>query len=316
MAGAADDSLQHGARVHLSSHSIQDSSETKSKKKQRDIIKLNITRLVSLNARKSGDTNRCDIWGIAVTSTGHLLIADNTYKTVKILSPDNKLLSLLSLSSIPTDSLSNCPTGITIINDKTAAVCTDDGEIHILDIADPAAPFFQRSIPLGYDVTGMTLCINNLVVLCWGESEGIKLIDFDGQALWSVTEEHEGRQLFQSSRAAATRVFNDKTTIVVTDPDNDKLTVYDASDGDLITSVDVTGKGPHGVTTDGEGNIFVCYKTTGEICVWSADLTKCRVILTSSDLHGDPLVIVYSNSLNRLFISYESNDTVDQFQLS
>ena len=94
------------------------------------------------------------------------------------------------------------------------------------------------------------------------------------------------------------------------------LTLIDPNDGHLIETIDVKGKGPHGLTCDNDGNVYVCYWHSKEICVFSPDFEKSRTLLSSSDLRGGPQDIVYCGNSDVLYISYDDNDTLDCFELA
>ena len=68
----------------------------------------------------------CIINGMDIANNGNLLLADWNNKKVKVFSPDHKLNLTVPL----TDN----PFAIAVINDKTAAVSTNDKSLHILDI--------------------------------------------------------------------------------------------------------------------------------------------------------------------------------------
>lgn len=114
----------------------------------------------------------------------------------------------------------------------------------------------------------------------------MKLIDLTGQELWSIDSDQQGNKLFAKPRSAASNFINDTLRIIVTDWKKDTITLLDTRNGDLIETcvVDVQGKSPHGLTMDEEGNVYICYFNTNEICIYSADLKKSRILLSSSDL--------------------------------
>ena len=118
-----------------------------------------LIKLSSLNIRLKQDKMTCNTEGIAVTGKGVLLVSDDTNKSVKAFSPDNKLLSCLTLSA--------WPYGISVINVQTAAVSTMDNKLHILNISDPANISIDRSVSPGYRVIGETHYKDNLIVTSW-----------------------------------------------------------------------------------------------------------------------------------------------------
>lgn len=245
---------------------------------------------------------------MAVTRNNLILLADWDNRKVKTASPDNKLLSSLTLSGHPSD--------ITVINDTTAAVSTDDKKLYILDISDSGSLAIQRSVSLGYEAIGLVACNNYLVVIKWIEPRCVEMITVTGAELWSMSRDCNGQKLFYYPQFVTTNIINNKLTVIVTDWGKETITLLDAINEDAIKIIDVKGKDPHGLTVDNNGNVYVCCRRSGEICVWSGDFTQSRVLLSGSHLQPNLVDIVYRGKTDELFISYLGKNTVDRFQLS
>ena len=261
----------------------------------------------ALNPTLDEDEKPCKIGGIDITSNGTILLTDYTNRTVKAFSPDNQLLSSLSFVEVPSD--------ITVINDTTAAVSSHT-ELYILDISDLSSISVQRSVPLGYWIKAMTLCNDFLVVLKLSEPKCVKMIDLYGHELWSKATDHSGQDLFDKPFSLTVTMINDRTTILVTDWSKDTITLFDANNGDYIRTVDVKGKGPHGIIVDSDGNTYVSCFRKKELSVWSADFQQSRTVLTSKDLKLNPLYLVYNDNLNELYVSYKTTDKIDRIILN
>ena len=275
-------------------------------KKRSDISKISASKLSSLDIRLKQDKETCRAKYPAVTSKGVLLISDNSNKSVKAFSQVNKLLSCLTFS--------HATYGISVINDQTAAVSTSDKKIHILNISDPANISIDRYVSLGYWACGLTHYKDNLIVTNFDEPQCVKMIDLNGEEKWSISVDHKGQQLFDSPYSVTISTCNDTSTAVVSDWGKETLTLIDPNDGHLIKTIDVTGKDPHGLICDNDGDVYVCCCDTNEICVFSPDFEKSRILLSSSDLGGDPINIVYCGSSDVLYIAYYMNNTVDCFK--
>ena len=267
-----------------------------------------LIKLSSLDISLKQDKYKCYTEGIAVTEKGVLLVSDGSNKSVKAFSWDNKLLSCLTLSA--------CPYDISVINDQTAAVSTEDRKLHISNISNPANISIDRSVSLGYCVFGVTHYKGNLIVTSLSVPGSVKMIDLNGREQWSVSVDDKGQQLFDTPYAVTVTTSNDTSTVIVSDRGKHSLTVLDPNDGHLIKTVDVKGKQPYGLTTDKNGNVYVCYCNTKEICVFSPDFEKSRILLSSSELRGSPRHIVYCSNSDVLYIAYGYGDSVECFQLS
>ena len=273
----------------------------------RDITHIKATKMTPLNVKMADDEQTCNINGMSVTRNDILLLADWANKKVKAVSPDNKLLSSLTLSGQPN--------GITVIDDTTAVACTHE-KLHIVDISDPGSLVIQRSVSLRYTASSLAPCNNNLVVIKWGKPRCVKLITLTGAELWSVSTDDNGQQLFKYPHSVTTSIINDKLTVIVNDWGKNTITLLDANNRDVIKIVEEKGKGPYGLTVGNDGNVYVCYRSSREMCVWSADFSQSRILLSDRELQPNLRNIVYCDNTDEIFICYFESNTVDRFKLS
>ena len=274
---------------------------------KRRLSQIGITKMEPLNVKMAEDF-LCIINGMDIANNGNLLLADWNNKKVKVFSPDHKLNLTVALA--------DNPFAIAVINDKTAAVSTNDKSLHILDIEHSNSIQIQKSLYLGYLVTGMTPVNGNLVVTRWNKPASVKMIDISGREIWSVSNDQNGQTLFKKPRSVISYEINGQTMVVVTDWGKDTLTVLDAETGKIIKIIDVEERAPHGVTADKDGNIYVCYFHTKEICVWSKDFEESRILLSGNVLSSGPRDILYNEKTDELYVSYRITDQADRFQLS
>ena len=279
----------------------------KERKIQVDILKTRPSKLSPLIIKTEHDSNNCKVEGMDLTSNGHLVLGDWKNKKVKVFSPTNRFLSCTTLPGNPYDVL--------VLNDTTVMATTDEEKRYVIDISNPNDIYKDKQIPMGYCVTGMTACGNDMVVIRWNEPRCVKRIDMDGNEVWSTTTDKKGQHLFKTPYSVTSVIIDGQLVIIVTDWGKETLIFLDARNGDFIKNVNLKGFGPRGLTVDADNNIYVCYTKTAEICAWSADMKQSRVILPSSRLLEDPLDILYNDNTGELLVSYRSNDTIDRFQL-
>ena len=272
----------------------------------RDIAQITAKKLELFSVSTPDDKDTCIVHGMAVADNDILLVSDNGNKSLKIFSYDNKFLS-----SVPMHS--PC-FGVTVTSETTAVVSTYDNKLHYVDISDPSTATVQRSISLGYWVGGMTTYHDKLIVTSWNEPKSVKMIDMNGQELWSVSKGPDNQQLFDKPYAVVINKMNDTDTVIVSDWGKELLTILSTSNGTLLKTIDV--KSPHGLTVDNCDNIILCCKKNWEILVWSNDFTNSRILLAGQELRGYPCDIVYSCRAGELFVAYEKKNEVDRFQLS
>ena len=147
----------------------------------------------------------------------------------------------------------------------------------------------------------------------------VKLIDKTGRVYWSVSTDDQGQSLFIIPRYVTSDI--DRSTVTVTDHNNNTLTVLNGDTGDVIKRRSVKDKSPRGVTTGPSGNIYVCYSDTHEVAVLTGDLSEERLLLSQQDGLGYiPLSIAYDKSCGQLITSYNwlgsDRNSVDIFDLS
>ena len=256
----------------------------------------------------------CYIRGMAVTNNGTILLADFNNSNIRSVSPDDKVLSVLSLSSRPV--------AITVLGTTTAVVAAFDNTLYIINFTDNKTLSLRSESQLVYRIYAMVAYNGNLAVTRATSPETTQLITTDGRVLWSVPRDTTGPNLFDSPFGITITTITDTTAVVVvSDFEKNTLTLLEAQTGKFIRGIDVgEGKGPVGITTDSDGNVYVCYLYTDEIGVWSADLQESKILLSGGDQLGEgPCRIVYNAVNNSLYVSYSfvsgSGNTVDSFRL-
>ena len=314
----------------------------KLKPEQRNIATIKVTKLKPINAKVSSDERTCAIWGMSLTTDGSLVLMDATNLKIKLFAKDGTLISSHKFTS---DLAS-----VTMINDSRAVVCTrtfqdddtdkhdvsdddDDDEcidiglsgyaydeLQFLDISNPSYMSVQRSISVDFTITGVTAYDDNLVLgaykLIGDGPECVKMIDLNGFEIWSSEHDDKGEDIFERADSVAPITFDGNAAILVSDVIKNTLIVLDAATGKHIKTVNVEEKNPQGLTRDKDGNVYVCYWSTHEICVWSPDLEESRILLTRIDLQSNPKTILYDKTHDDLYVSYSDNtDFVDRFHL-
>ena len=290
-------------------HSSSLMMKTNPVSKPRDIAQISAKKLAKFNVSTPDDEGTCHVNGMAVADNDIVLVSDFGNKSLKIFSYDNKLLSSVPLHS-------SCY-GVTVTSGtSTAIVSTYDNKLHYVDISDPSSATVQRSISLGYGVMDVTTYHDKLVVTAWNEPKSVKMIDMNGQELWSVSKGPDNQQLFDKPYAVVMNKMNDTDTVIVSDWGKELLIILSTSNGTLLKTINMKGKAPLGLTLDNNGNIIVCCFDTREILIWSNDFTNSRILLAGQELRSDPCVIMYSCRSGELLVAYDETNEIDRFQLS
>lgn len=252
-----------------------------------------------------------DSWvtSIKVLKDGRRLIVDyNNYK-VKLFSHTMNILSSVKLSSYPWD--------VTMFNDQEAIVTTTGQQIVLVQILDSKLSV-KRMVKLSFAPYGIIKYKDKLIVTApWEEPASVNLIDTEGKVYWSVSTDAQGHPLFIRPWYMSNLDGHMKLSILVTDAKKDTITLLNGETGKIITRRQVEGKLSRGVTTDAGStcSIFVCYFSTKEVAILSADLSTERLLLSSQDMCGSPQAIAYDEMSDQLIISYWYDDKVETFQL-
>ena len=272
-----------------------------------DIGRIRAKKLPPLMINKADDEDTPNVNGMVATDNGILVVSDRINTVLKVFSAD-KLLSSVKLAH-------SCY-GVTVTEDKVAIVSTYDKKLHFLDIAELSSVSIQKSLSLNCWVVGITSYNGKLVVTRFDEPQSVKLINMDGQEVWSVSKGPDSQQLFAKPYDVVVQTIDGKDTVIVSDWGRESLTLLDASNGELLKVVYTKGKGPHGMTVDKFGNILVCYSFALEVHVYSSDFTKSAILLTKNDIHKNPTNLAYNRSTCTLFVGYRENKEIDRFKIS
>ena len=269
-----------------------------------DISQIAVTKLPRLNIRTPNDTEKCKVSGMAVTDNGTILISDFQNASLKIFL-QNKWLSSVTLSDFCYH--------ITVMKDNMAILGTFDKKLHFIDISDPSSALIQRTIYLNYWVVGLVTYNENLIVTAYDKLKSVKMIDMNGEELWSVSTGPDDQQLFVNPYAVVMNKMNGIETVIVSDWATEALTVLDVNNGTLLKTIDMKGKAPHGLTVDNKGNTFVCCCKTREICIWSNDFANSMNLNAELEFGHNPADILYNLATGELFVACYQNDEIDRF---
>ena len=263
------------------------------------------------------DKTTCRITGMAITEDSRILMADYNNSTVKMFSHGMQCLSSVSVLRRPWYmlwSFDSAPLTIAVISDREAVVTTTNHKLVLLDISGTQL-HIKATTQLSFDIRGITNYNDKLVISSDSPTPSVKLIDLTGKVHWSVPSDKQGMLLFRIPWYLASHKQGKVSTVIVTDCGNNRMTLLNGETGGVITRRRLRGRGPRGVTTDTDGNVYVCYYCTREVSVLSGDLSEEKILL-SGGLCWRPQSIVCNKKTQQLLISDGSNDNVDSFKLS
>ena len=271
------------------------------------------TKKERFTVKLSDDNKDCGIVGIDVTKDGRLFLADFLNLKIKCFDLCNEYLSGLRINYQPSD--------LAVVNNDEALVSLwCQNEIYVLDIC-PDEMMIRKKIKMKCPVSAISSCKDKIIVNCREGTGCIKLIDRSGKVYWSRSIDSEERQLFEYPRCNNCYKYNKKPHVIITDYNKQTITMLNGKTGDVKAICGTNGKNAFGVSNDKEGRIYVCYRDTSEIAVWTPDIQKHSILLSESDGLGNwPNCIKYVNKLSMLYVAYsalkESRNFIDCFQFN
>ena len=263
-----------------------------------NLLPVELTRIDKINVKLDTDTHDCHICGFVLTQDGNILLTDNSNNNIKLFVYTGQLLSSLALPADPHD--------VGVINSQTAAVSLAGKQIGIIDISNTGQVSLQRIISLEYYVWGISAYKNYLIVTADESSDfeagyrSVMMVDMSGKLVWMTTRDGQGDSLFERAHCLAVRRDLDCDTIIVTDENQETITILDAPTGEEVKVIDSEGKTPCGVTVDNRGNICVCHDS-GEVSMWSSDMEEEQCLAIGNVEY--PHAMVYNQSRSELIIS-------------
>lgn len=256
------------------------------------------------SAKLSGwsfDREKCYISGCAFLENGNLLLADNSNKKIKLFDKKYKCISALHLSSIPWD--------LTVLDKSTAVVSIPDKkQLQFFEAGQKLS--LKHSVVLEKNCWGVARLKDLLVVTCWSrDTSEILVLDIDGVI------KHTIRAIDRTPFKMPWYVSASSDAICVSDWGSNSLTFFTPTGIKLYEYVDGALDGAMGISSDPEGNIYVCGRETNNIHQVASKGGKVQTILTERDRIEKPLCVCHCPLDNRLVVTSWMSDTIKVFRL-
>lgn len=293
----------------FASSEVERGSSTFKPQSKVDVDEIKVIQRQQINASTNEDKLACFITGIAVRENGDILVVDWNNNKVKLFAPDVKMLSFLKLSSLK---LVYWPCETCFVGEKTAIVClSGTNRLHILKISETNSITLEKTISLtGTNIWSVTPYDLELVITCGIKPNVIKVLKMDGEVDWTIETDKKGQRLFENINSVST-LGKYSRKVVVADKVKASVSLVHVDRGEILYTCAVNDKIPNSVTVDQRNDhVYVYYKDTKEILVWSEDLS--RSICLCNDLKREPAAITFDNQAGQLLVSYESCDTLDR----
>ena len=307
----------HGAHASKSnqndaSSDIEWNSSTLGSHSKVDVSDIQVTGRDQFNASTKEDKLACFITGIAIRENGDILVVDWNNNKVKLFAPDGKLISFLELSSLK---LAYWPCEACFIDKNTAAVgVSGTKRIHILKFSKTSSIKLEDTIRLAdTNIWSVAPYDLELVVTCGSKPNAIKVLKMSGEVHWTIEADKKGQGLFENISSIST-LGKYSRKVIVADKVAANVSLLHVDRGEILNACSVKNMTPKSVTVDQrKGHVYVYYKETKTILVWSECLSTPKIIC--NDLKREPATIAFNHQSGELLVSYESCDTIDRIVL-
>ena len=281
---------------------------------------------ISVNA--DNKTDSCQIFGLDITVDGNIILTTASFQPgvkgpkymIRLISPVGRQLSYLELREKGES--------VAVFSNTGVVVSLGNKEIGIIDIITTARLSLKSTFELKQYVRGIAAYNTNntkLIVTCGslsGESRRVQMIDTKGQTYWETTTANDGTELFSQATFLAVKLGEnpDLDEILISDWRKHKIAVLHAMSGKVLNIYDAKSYNPKGITLDEFGWVYVCYGS-GEISVWSSDMTQKRRLLHGTDDIKYSHAIVYNKKTKELLVIYDSinircRNIIDRYTIS
>ena len=261
-----------------------------------------------LDIKTVEDGSDCCITGLCVTGNGCILMADNYNKKVKLFSANGKYLSFVQTSGEPLD--------ITVTGEDEAAVSMwmNMKTILLIGLKNDQLTI-KSSIKLRNRIYGISAVGDDLAISCDDLIPSVQLINRDAHVKWSCAFSPEGRKMFKAPGYIITHTTDNTPHILVSDREYHTVTIIEAASGILKRVCSLSKTGPHGITTDNFGNVYVGHCFKAGIYVWSNNMSDHKVLLSGNDGIQRPNAIVYNPISCELLLSSWRCNTIERFKI-
>ena len=253
----------------------------------------------------SSDKEKSDVmmFGCAHLSDGRTLISDFTNKRLKVLDTDYKVLSHVELCGNPCD--------VCITGEKEAAVCIfDKCLVQFISFKSAVRP--SRAFKTELKCQGIAFDGTQLFVTVTGDSVNQVRIFTVAGSLQQILEEFNEKPLFSSINQITYCPYGSR--IYVTD--TKKGVVCLNAKGKVVRIIeDKDLLQPTGITTDGDGGVFVAGFKTNNVIHFGNDGTKLKVLLGEKVGIKEPLGICFNHKSSRLIATMAGSKFLRVFQL-
>ena len=264
-------------------------------------IKARFEKKINIE-HKQDSKSSCWITGSDLLTCDILALTDWNNDSVKLVDlHTDAITSCLQLADEPRD--------LTCMDSNTMVVtcCTNltfvkfDGNLSVM-----------KKISMEDGCHGITSHQNKLFVT-FTRKPSVKILNSAGAVLQTIQTNSQGQNLFVNPQYIT--VSTDGRTFYVSDYDQQTVTSYNVTDGQINVYRHGELKCPKGLTVIENKFIFVCGWLSHNLHEISGLCEHIQIVLDRKDVGGWPCTVLYNRTNNRIYISCYGNKFVSVFML-
>ncbi|KAK3599419.1 hypothetical protein CHS0354_036438 [Potamilus streckersoni] len=274
-----------------------------SQSKEVSFAKRHVKDLDRMFCKHPKDNSDCCISGCCYINDGKILLADWNNRCVKLLDKCCNVVSRVALPQSPWD--------VTQIDDKKVAV-TVPGEKTVFVLTYTKNLQIFGSFQTQCECWGITFVEDKFVVTCDPSSAtpNLKFFSLKGDEMKCIMNDTNGPPLFKCPNYVITNQI--KTLILVSDCGSNVITCLNLEGEVKFRYRHEKLDYPTGMSTDCQGNVYICGKESHNIHVITEEGMFSRILLSNDNILHGPRCISFETNGERFIVSDISGDNYNE----
>ena len=265
-------------------------------------IKAKFEKTIDIQHKQDRKSNWC-ITGSDMLTCDTLALTDRNNYSVKLVDlHTDAITSFLQLADQPEDLTCMDSNTLVVTCDTNLTFLKFDGKLSIV-----------KKIPVEDVCCGITSHQNKLFVTFVGKKPCVEILNSTGTVLQTIKTNSQGQSLYVTPQYIT--LSTDGQTIYVSDSDQNTVTSYSMTDGQINVYKHDELKCPTGLTVIENKFLFVCGHLSQNLHEISFLCEHIQIMLDTEDVGGPPCTVLYNRTNNRIYISCWGNKFVSVFKL-
>jgi hypothetical protein len=251
-------------------------------RRRREVGNVTMSKILSFKVPPKEKNN---VFDCLVTDEGLFVVPNRHHKCLHIFESDGTFKRDLQLLYEPI--------GVTQLNEQILVIYDDQSIIHVIDLTN-----FNIVSEIKVKRQPHSICTFNSNILVGLLSGGFLIIDIKGNVLKKVKTTFENSYYIVVANDTIYIPNWKENTIVCLDKDGNQL--FEMYNEDL--------RGPLGITSDSDGNLYVVGFHSNNVFLFSKDGQTCKELIPASDKMSYPRAVNYNDMLGLLMITTETGE--------